>query len=91
MENASLWFGVALSVLLVSLFSYGLSRLKSWLAFLLPSMTVVSGLVAVLLTRILMMGWSAIALVLLGIYLIAVGLLSLIPASLLYFRARKQS
>ena len=91
MENASLWLGVALGVVLVSLFSYGLSRLKPLLVFLLPVITAVGGLVAMLLARILMIGWSAIALILFGLYLVAVGVLSLIPTGIIYLRRRNQN
>lgn len=90
MENVSLWIGVLLGIGLISLFSYGFSRQKPTLAFVIPGITVGFGLLAMVLTRILLIGWSAIALALLGLYLVAVGTLSFIPALVFYLRTIKK-
>ena len=91
MENVSLWFGVVLGIALISLFSYGFSRQKPSLAFVIPAITVAFGLLAMVLTRVLLMGWSAIALALLGLYLVAVGTLSFIPALVFYMRTMRKT
>ena len=91
MDNVSLWIGVLLGIALISLFSYGFSRQKPTLAFVIPGITVAFGLLAMVLTRILLIGWSAIALALLGLYLVAVGTLSFIPALVFYLRTIKKT
>ncbi|TVP94130.1 MAG: hypothetical protein EA374_07970 [Acholeplasmatales bacterium] len=90
MENSQLWLMLLVGVGVVALISYGLSRLKPLLAFLVPLLLGVTGLTAVILTRLLLLGWSALAMLLLGLYAIGVGTLSALPAAFFYFRAQKR-